>query len=74
VGVHLNGGGEGIAEAPRSVWRTRFYEYFMETLGADMAHYPKKIFCLKEAVHLFPVQQKPVAGRLENHESSIATA
>jgi hypothetical protein len=52
-GGRFNGGGEGIAKAPRSVGRTRFYEYFMEKLGAEMAHYPKKIFRLKDAIHSF---------------------
>lgn len=40
VGVRLNGGGEGIAEAPRSVWRIRSCEYFMKKIGAEVAHYP----------------------------------
>jgi len=40
-GMPLACGGKGIAEAPGSVWRTRFYEYSMEKSGAEMALYPK---------------------------------
>ena len=42
-GGRLNGGDEGIAEAPRSVRRARSCEYFMKKLGAEMAHYPNFI-------------------------------